>query len=102
MRQGTVTMEGRTPIGSRYMVLAKIQDRLGCDCIVKGRLPIVLIKTVRPFLHSWSPQKSIMQWGISFLKSLLSVTHKQWLFQNADIHNRFDEITMHQHTLLHQ
>ncbi len=55
MCQGTVTMESRTPVGSRYMALAKIQDRLGWDCFVEGHLPILQIKTVHPFLHSWSP-----------------------------------------------
>ena len=28
------------------------------------------------------------------------MTHKQWLYQNSDIHQRIDGLTSHQHTLL--
>ena len=36
----------------------------------------------------------------SFIKTLLSVTHRQWLFRNADVHHSFDGLTMHGHNLL--
>ncbi len=92
------TMVSQTPIGSKYMPLSRIQDQLGWDCFVEGQIPIALLKMIRPFL---SPRKSIILWGVKLTKSLLSVTHRQWLFRNADIHHRFDGLTMHQHTLLH-
>ncbi len=44
----------------------------------------------------------MMTWGVSFLKALLGVTHKQWLFRNADVHHKIDGLTTHQHTLLNQ
>jgi hypothetical protein len=97
--QGSVTMECCTPPGSNYMRLDRIQDWLGWDCFVEGHIPILLIETVHPFLHDCPPQKSIVRWGAAFIKSLLSVTHKQWLFRNADVHHRIDGLMTHQHTL---
>ena len=38
--------------------------------------------------------------GVSFIKTLLSVMHRQWLFRNADVHHSFDGLTMHGHSLL--
>jgi hypothetical protein len=102
IHQGSVTMESCTPPGSKYLRLARIQDWLGWDCFVEGCIPVLPIETVRPFLHDWSPQKSIVRWGVAFIKSLLSVTHKQWLFRNADVHHKIDGLTTHQHTLLNQ
>ena len=77
IHQGLVTMKSCTPPGSKFMALARVQDRLGWDCFVEGWIPTLLIKTVRPFLHDLSSQKSMMTWGVSFLKALLGVTHKQ-------------------------
>jgi hypothetical protein len=95
-------MESSTPPRSRYMALARIQDQLGWDCFVEEQILIFLVETVRPFLHDWSPRKSIMRWGVSFLKSLLSITHKQWLFRNSDVHHIIDGLMTHQHALLNQ
>ena len=90
-------MVNQTPIGSKYMPLSRIQDDLGWDCFLEGRIPIALLEAVRISLPS---RKSITKWGISLIKSLLSVTHRQWLFRNADVHHRFDGLTMHDHNLL--
>jgi hypothetical protein len=102
LHQDLVSMESRTPPGSRYMALARIQDQLGWDCFIKEQIPIFLIETVCPFLLNWSTQKSIMRWGVFLLKSLLSVTHKQWLFRNSDVHHIINGLTTHQHALLNQ
>jgi hypothetical protein len=102
IHQGLVTMESCTPPGSKFTVLARVQDWLGWDCFVKGQIPTLLIKTVQPFLHNLSTQKSMMTWGVSFLKALLGVTHKQWLFRNADVHHRIDGLATYQHTLLNK
>jgi hypothetical protein len=95
--QGSDTMVNQTPFGSKYLPLAKIQDKLGWDCFLGGRIPIVLLKAVDLSLPY---RKSIMKWGISFIKTLLSVTHRQWLFRNADVHHSFDGLTLHGHNLL--
>ncbi len=36
-------------------------------------------------------------WGARFIKSLLSVTHKQWLYRNSDVHHVIDGLSSRQH-----
>jgi hypothetical protein len=95
--QGCDNMVNKTPFGSKYLPLARIIDELGWDCFLEGRIPITLLEAVGLSLPS---RRSIAKWGISFIKTLLSVTHRQWLFQNADVHHDFDGLTMHGHKLL--
>ena len=80
------------------MPLSRTQDELGWDCFLEGRIPIELIEIVKTSLP---PRCSITKWGVSLIKALLSITHQQWLFRNADIHQKFDGLTMHDHDLLH-
>jgi hypothetical protein len=80
------------------MPLSRIQDELGWDCFLEGRIPIKLIEVVKTSLSS---RCSITKWGVSLIKAILSITHKQWLFRNADIHQKFDGLNMHDHDLLH-
>ena len=95
--QGSDTMVIQTPFGIKYLPLARIQDKLGWDCFLKGRIPIVLLEVVDLSLPYW---KSITKWEISFIKTLLDVTHCQWLFRNADVHHSFDGLTLHGHNLI--
>ena len=44
--QGCDTMVSQTPIGSKYLPLARIQDELGWDCFLEGRIPITLLEAV--------------------------------------------------------
>jgi hypothetical protein len=44
--QGSDTMVIQTPFGIKYLPLARIQDKLGWDCFLKGRIPIVLLEVV--------------------------------------------------------
>ena len=90
-------MVNQTPFGIKYLPLARIIDELGWDCFLEGRIPIALLEVVGLSLPS---RRSIAKWGISFIKTLLSVTHRQWLFRNADVHHDFDGLTMHGHKLL--
>ena len=79
------------------MPLSRIQDELGWDCFLEGRIPIELIEIVKTCLPS---RCSITKWGISLIKALLGITHQQWLFRNADVHQKVDGLTMHDHGLL--
>jgi hypothetical protein len=36
--------------------------------------------------HWYKPCGSIEIWGTTFIKSLISLTHKQWLYRNCDVH----------------
>ena len=95
--QGANNMVNLTPFGSKYMSLSRIQDELGWDCFLEGRIPIELIEIVKTCLPS---RCSITKWGISLIKALLGITHQQWLFRNADVHQKVDGLTMHDHDLL--
>ncbi len=90
-------MVNQTPLDSKYMHLSRIQDELRWDCFLEGRIPIALLEAVKISLPS---RQSITKWGVSFIKTLLSVTHRQWFFRNADVHHRFDSLTMHGHNIL--
>ncbi len=35
-------------------------------------------------------------WGAKYIKSLISITHKQWLYRNSDVHHVIDELTSRQ------
>ena len=36
-------------------------------------------------------------WGARFIKSLLSITHKQWLYRNSDVHHAIDGLSARKH-----
>jgi hypothetical protein len=98
--QGSVLMASCNPCNSRFLTLSEAHNLLGWDCFIEGRIPILLITTVQKYLHEWNPRKSVTKWGVRLIKLLLSITHKQWLYRNSNIHLRFDGLTSHQHLLL--
>jgi hypothetical protein len=100
LAHGSQTMESCITAGRQYILLAQTQDLLGWDCFMEGQIPSILIKTIKPQLHQCSPRKSIDKWGIKFIKSLINITHKQWIYRNADVHHVIDGLTSSQHTAL--
>ncbi len=95
--QGTVTMESCVPLQSSYLQMSQSQDRLGWDCFVEGCISVLLLECIHPLFVQWTPQKSLEKWGAQFLKTLLNLTHKQWIFWNADVHYKIDGLTQEQH-----
>ena len=84
---------------SNYTLLSEVQDRLGWDNFVEGRISTLWLNTVEPFLCQAS-RTSIQQWGKSFIDSLLLLTHKQWIFRNSKVHYKTDGLTASQHDVL--
>jgi hypothetical protein len=80
LAQGRRTMKDCTPLHSLYNHVASAVNNLGWDCFVEGRIPQVLIDAVKPMLHQYIPRGSVELWGTKFIKSLISITHKQWLY----------------------
>jgi len=35
-------------------------------------------------------------WGAKLIKSLISITHKQWLYRNSDVHHKIDGLSSRQ------
>ena len=89
LAQGRRTMKDCIPSLSPYNHM--------WDCFVEGRIPHVLIDTVKPMLHRYIPRGSVELWGAKFIKSLLSITHKQWLYRNSDVHHVIDGLSSRQH-----
>ncbi len=50
--------------------------------------------------HWYKPSGSIKIWGTKFIKSLISLTHKQWLYRNCDVHYISNGLTLRQHNEL--
>ena len=72
---------------SCYKSLAIVQYRLGWDCFVEGRICKLFLQVMKPCIREVG-RRSVEQWGREFFKSLLHLTHKQWLFRNARKHIR--------------
>jgi len=82
---------------SRYELLAQVQDRLGWDSFVEGRISTLFLETVKPFLEK-SRRRSLVKWGCSLVEALINITHKQWLLRNSRKHYRgADGLTGEQH-----
>ena len=79
LAQGRHTMMDCIPLHSPYNHVASAVDKLGWDCFVEGRIPQVLINAVKPMLRQYIPRGSVELWGTRFIKSLISIPHKQWL-----------------------
>jgi hypothetical protein len=47
--------------------------------------------------HWYKPRGSIEIWGTKFIKSLISLTHKQWLYRNSDVHYISNGLSSRQH-----
>jgi hypothetical protein len=90
-------MKDCIPSLSPYNQVVTAINNLGWDCFVEGRIPHVLIDTVKPMLHRYIPRGSVELWGAKFIKSLLSITHKQWLYRNSDVHHVIDGLSSRQH-----
>ena len=51
-------------------------------------------------LRRYKPRGSIELWGSKFIKGLIGLTHKQWLYQNNKVHYVSNGLTMKQHEVL--
>ena len=68
--------------------LADVQDRLGWDNFVEGRVSTVFIAAVKPQLSAGRFKRSAEKWCSQLSSKLLSLTHSQWLFRNSHVHFR--------------
>jgi hypothetical protein len=89
-----------TQRSSEFWHLAISIDNLGWDCFIEGRIPVSLINTIKPMLRRYKPRGSIELWGCKFVKGLIGLTHKQWLFRNNEVHYVSDGLTTKQHEAL--
>jgi hypothetical protein len=97
LNQGRQTMEEYTKPDSTYLYLSISIDNLGWDCFVEGQLPYSLITVIKPMFLCYKPHGFVERWGTKFIKSLINLTHQQWLYRNNDVHYVSEGLTLRQH-----
>ncbi len=97
LNQGRRTMVDCTLPSSRFLPISIDIDNLGWDCFVEGRIPYSLIGTIKPMLFQYNPRGLVEKWGSNLIQSLLSLTHKQWLYRNSNVHYISEGPTAWQH-----
>jgi hypothetical protein len=97
LNQGQQTMEDCIKPTSKYLHFPANIDNLGWDCFVEGQIPYSLITVIKLMFRWYKPHGSIKIWGTKFIKSLISLTHKQWLYRNRDVLYISNGLTLMQH-----
>ncbi len=97
LNQGRWTMGECTLPFSRFLPISIDIDNLGWNCFVEGRIPYSLIGTIKPMLLQYNPRGLVEKWGANLIQSLLSLTHKEWLYRNSDVHYISEGLTAWQH-----
>lgn len=84
--------------------MAKVQDRLGWDCMMEGRIPKIFVEHQRTHLAHTETRMTAKRWARGFIQRLLQMTHKQWLLRNAKVHIKCKgDLTKEEHDkLLHK
>ncbi len=96
LNQGRRSMVDCTIPTLRFLPISVDIDNLGWDCFVEGRTPYSLIISAKLMLVQYNPWGSVENWGASLIQSLLSLTHKQWLYQNTNVHYVSEVLTTRQ------
>ena len=97
LNQGQWSMADCTLLALRFLPISVDIDNLRWDCFVEGRIPYSLIISAKLMLVQYNPWGSVENWGASLIQSLLSLTHKQWLYQNSNVHYVSEGLTARQH-----
>ncbi len=97
LNQGRQTMGDCTHPNSIFSPIAVDIDNIGWDCFVEGRIPQSLIIAIKPMYIRYNPRGLVDIWRSRLIKSCIGLTHKQWLFQNSDVHYISKGLTVHQH-----
>jgi hypothetical protein len=61
--------------------------------MVEGRIPSILIEAIKQMLQGYNSRGFVELWGVRLIKSLLSITHKQWLYRNNDVRHVSNGLT---------
>ena len=73
-------------------------DTLGWDNFMEGRICTHLFKLQEQTLIQNSSKWTITAWSRQFIKRVLHITHRQWLYRNARIHIKLvDGLTASEH-----
>ena len=70
----------------RLVRTAKVQDRLGWDYMLEGRIPKIFVEYQRAFLAHTTIKMTAKRRTGGLVAKLLQMIHKRWLLRNAKIH----------------
>ena len=83
--------------------LADVQDKLGWDSFVEGRVSTIFKSVMRPVLKGLNSRLTPERWCTILCTKLLELTHKQWLFRNSHVHfKKLEGLTPQQHAEVYQ
>ena len=72
---------------SLLLAIARIQDGIGFDNLLVGRIPQVLVSHMSPILDAKDIRGvSAKLWAFKFSRELIVFTHKQWTYRNGVLH----------------
>ena len=78
---------------------AQDHDKLGWDNFMEGRICKSFFQLQEQTLVEESSKWSIKSWSRHFIRRVLHITHRQWLYRNARIHIKLvDGLTEPEHT----
>ncbi len=81
-----------------YCDLKEATDWLQWDCFLEGRISPCWIRLMKPVFLQACLRLPPEKWGQQFIKYLLQITHKQWIFQNSGVHCKgFNGLTQAAH-----
>ena len=99
--RGRRTMTSLCSPFSRYRRLATIQDGLGFDNFLEGRIPSLFRLVRQQDISRRKLRKHAGHWCNGLILRLLQVTHRQWSYRNGSTHLQVrDGMTMTQHRAL--
>ena len=73
---------------NRYSKIAEIQDRLGWDCLMEGRVSSIIMQHQHEHIKSTQNQMTTKQWVARIIQQLTGVVHRQWVYRNTLAHFR--------------
>ena len=90
--RGRITMAEICAPFPRLHDLATIQDSIGFDNLIIGRLPKALLPLVKPSLQQANRRGLTPQyWAKNLSYELILFTHKQWTYRNGAVHYKPSE-----------
>ena len=90
--------------GSPYRSLAEMQDTLGFQNFVEGRISCRYLHARQGDIERRKLRKHAPHWCNGLILQLLQITHRQWTFRNQTVHYKArDGLTeRQQHKIMHQ
>ncbi len=81
------------------ITVSQLNDRLGWDSFLEGRISSHWLSIVAPFLRRPPGQYLLpLAWGRQFINMLHNIVHRQWIYRNSFIHFKGkDGLTIPEH-----